>query len=224
MNMKVKQYGNVRLLDIEAEKPEQWDICNATHIRVLMPTNSTYEVEMQRKGFLLADRTIGVSITLSKCRLDLEKHVRMEIAESNAYQDAIFEIARSSFPYDRRFNITPECTQEVMDEVLTEWFREIDKAHVCLYKGTPVGFLVLKQTETDTMFIHLAAVLEKYRMTGAALSLYAKAVLTAIEHGMKKLNGRISTQNTAVMNLYAFLGASFSDPVDIFLKEIGHGH
>lgn len=219
----IRLYGNIRLLDIEAVQPEQWDTDNATHVRVFMPANSAYEVEMQRKGFLLADRTVGVSITLSKYRPDLVKLVRMEVIETDAYKDDIFEIARASFPYDRRFHIIPECTQEVKDMVLAEWFRDIDKANVCLYKGEPVGFLVLKQTEPDTLFIHLAAVLEKYRITGAAMSLYAKAVLTAIEHGMKKLNGRISTQNTAVMNLYAYLGASFTDPVDIYLKEIEHG-
>ena len=186
----IKQYSSIRFLDIEAAKPEQWDTDDATHVRIFMPTNSAFEIEMQSNGYFLADRTVGVSITLSKCRPDMEKLVRMEVIETEAYKDAIFEIARASFPYDRRFHIITECTQEIKDEVLAEWFREIGKALVCLYKGEPVGFLVLKQTETDTLFVHLAAVLEKYRITGAAMSLYAKAVLAAIEQGMKKLNGR----------------------------------
>ena len=50
------------------------------------------------------------------------------------------------------------------------------------------------------------------------MSLYARAVEIAKEKGYKKLDGRISSQNTAVMNLYAYLGASFSDPEDIFIK------
>ena len=69
------------------------------------------------------------------------------------------------------------------------------------------------------MFVHLAAVEEKYRMTGAAMALYANACKIAKERGYKKLEGRVSTQNTAVMNVYAAFGATFSEPQDIFIKE-----
>ena len=58
-----------------------------------------------------------------------------------------------------------------------------------------------------------------YRQAGAAMSLYAKAAELAAKRGYKRLCGRISTANTPVANLYAFLGASFEKPCDIFLKE-----
>ena len=55
---------------------------------------------------------------------------------------------------------------------------------------------------------------------GAGMALYVKACLLAKERGYKKLEGRISSQNTSVMNIYASLGAIFSEPLDIYLKEV----
>lgn len=74
--------------------------------------------------------------------------------------------------------------------------------------------------EGDRRFVHLAAVLERYRASGAALSLYAAAARDCKSQGVRFLEGRISTANPAVMNLYAFLGAKFSQPVDVYLKEV----
>ena len=99
---------------------------------------------------------------------------------------------------------------------------ELGEVLICQFRNLPVGFLALKQTAEDTLFVHLAAVEEKYRMTGAAMTLYATACKLARERGFKKLEGRISSQNTAVMNVYTAFGASFSEPIDIFLKRLQH--
>ena len=80
----------------------------------------------------------------------------------------------------------------------------------------------MKEIDSETLFVHLAAVDEKYRMTGAAMALYAKACQLAMERGYKKLEGRISSQNVAIMNLYAAFGAVFSESKDIFIKEVNH--
>jgi len=66
---------------------------------------------------------------------------------------------------------------------------------------------------------HLVAVEEKYRLSGAALGLYAKGIEVARERGYQKLVGRISSQNVAVMNIYAMFGAQFGDPQDIFFRR-----
>ena len=86
---------------------------------------------------------------------------------------------------------------------------------MCLYHEKPVGFLSLREN-----FVHLAAVEAKYRVTGAAMGLYARAIELAGERGFKTLDGRISSLNTPVMNLYASFGAVFSDPEDVFLREL----
>lgn len=216
----IRVFENIRLADIAAVKPESWDLSGATHARVTMPSCADTETEMQRLGYFFADRTLKVSIGLSKIASDLKRFIRLPIIETTDYKDDIFEIAHESFTRDRRFHIVPKCDQAVSAWVLREWVAAIDKAWVCLYHDKPIGFLVLKETSSDTLFVHLAAVKESYRMTGAAMALYAKAIEVARERGHKKLEGRISSLNTAVMNIYATFGAVFSDPQDIFLKEL----
>lgn len=216
----IKRYDDIILADIKADTPEQWNIEGATHIKVEMPTSSDFEIKMQDEGFYLADRTLGVSISLSRLSDDLEKYVRLPIMETNDYKEDILRIASASFVHDRRFHIVPMLSKDIASRVLKDWIENLDKTLVCLYKEQVIGFLNLKETANDTLFVHLAAVDEKYRLTGAAMALYAKACLLAKERGYKKLEGRISSQNTAVMNIYASLKATFLEPKDIYLKEV----
>jgi GNAT superfamily N-acetyltransferase len=216
----VKKYDKFILLDIHEDKPGDWAASDATNMRVHLPSLPEYEVFMMERGFFWADRTIGTSINISGCSLDLNRLIRMKVDETSNYKEEIANIAKSSFTYDRRFHIRPQCDMSVAGLLLQEWIDAVDKCFVCMHKDAPVGFLALKETEPDTLFVHLAAVMEQYRTAGAAMSLYAKALQAAKERGYKKLNGRISTLNMSVMNLYAYLGARFSDPEDIFLKEL----
>ncbi len=221
--MTFHRYGNILLADEFAETPEAWDFGGATHARVIMPSCADTECEMQRRGYTFADRTLGVSISVSRVNLDLGAMMRrMPPFETTEYKEDIFRIAWASFTRDRRFHICPQCNQEVSGLVLREWVAELGPTLVCLFKDQPVGFLSLKDVAPDTLFVHLAAVEEKYRLTGAALSLYAKAVEIAKTQGKRKLNGRISSLNTPVMNVYTMFGAQFSEPQDIFLKELKH--
>lgn len=218
----IKRYGSIALADIRAEKPEEWDFQEATHARVQMPAAPAHVIAMQEAGFLWADRTIKTSIVLGRCTADLDRMIRLPVIETCDFKDDIYRIACASFTYDRRFHIEPVCSAETASLVLRKWVDELDEVLVCQFRDIPVGFLALKQTAEDSLFIHLAAVEEKYRMTGAAMTLYATACKLAREHGFKKLEGRISSQNSAVMNVYAAFGASFSEPVDIFLKRLQH--
>ncbi len=183
-----------------------------------MPANADNEISMQKDGYFFADRTLYVSINLSRFAIDTKKLIRLNIVSTKEHKEEIFEVARKSFPYDRRFHLTPETDNKAAEIEIKKWVENLDDVLVCFYKDSVIGFLALKETDAETLFVHLAAVDEKYRLTGAAMSLYARAVEIAKEKGYKKLDGRISSQNTAVMNLYAYLGASFSDPEDIFIK------
>lgn len=189
---------------------------------IVMPTDPADEIRMQRSGFFFADRTVKTTISLSKIAVDLDRLIRLPIVETTEFKDDILRIAVDSFVYDRRFHILPDCSSDVSKTVLKQWVDELDNVFVALFKEQPVGFLALKETSADTLFVHLAAVKEKYRMTGAAMALYANACKIAKERGYKKLEGRVSTQNTAVMNVYTFFGATFSEPQDIFIKEVSH--
>lgn len=170
--------------------------------------------------FLLCERTLSVSINLVRSSLNFEKLVRLQIVETDKYKKDIFEIAKTEFTYDRRFHITQRCNASIAALVLEEWINEISSSLVCVYKDIPIGFLVLKQAAADSMFVHLAAVKREYRLSGAAISLYAHAAFLAQQRGFRKLEGRVSSTNPPVINLYACLGASFGEPVDVYLKEV----
>lgn len=186
---------------------------------IVAPTDAANEIRMQRNGFFFADRTVKTTIGLSKIAVDLDRFIRLPIIETTDFKDDVLRIAVASFAYDRRFHVLPDCSTDVSSVVLKKWVEELDTVFIALFKERPVGFLALKETAPDTVFVHLAAVEEKYRMTGAAMALYADACKIAKERGYKKLEGRVSTQNTAVMNVYTAFGATFSDPRDIFIKK-----
>lgn len=218
----IRNYGTVRLFDAEASEPEDWDISGATHARIVLDACPAHEMEMQRRGFLFADRTLKTSISLTRCPVDLDRMIRLTLVETNDYKQDILRIACASFVDDRRFHVAPDCDPTLAAIVLREWVEELDAVLVCLFREQPVGFLALQECAPDALFVHLAAVEERYRMTGAAMSLYAGACRLARERGYKRLEGRVSSRNTAVMNVYAAFGASLSEPRDIFLKEVRH--
>jgi GNAT superfamily N-acetyltransferase len=211
------RYGDIFLADEVGATPSEWSFGEATHARVVLPSCADAEVEMQRRGFVFVDRTLNVSIPLSKVTIDLKRFQRMPIVETRDYKEDIFRIAHESFTRDRRFHVAPKCNQDISAAVLRQWVDELGPTFVCLYHDKPIGFLNLMDN-----FVHLAAVEAKYRVTGAAMGLYAKAIEVARERGFKTLEGRISSLNTPVMNVYATFGAQFSEPQDVFLKDLRH--
>ena len=215
----LEEYGPIKLANIAPESPDEIYQENADYMRVEMPANAEVEIAMQDKGFYWVDRTLHACVHLVKIPDNLEKYVRLPIEESCHYKEDILRIAASSFTYDRRFHVSPHCDKRIATMVLHGWIQKLHEVLICKYKDQVIGFLALRETSDDTLFVHLAAVDEKFRLTGAAMALYAKACLLAKERQYKKLEGHISTQNTAVMNIYATLGAVFSHPMDIFLKK-----
>lgn len=214
-----RQYGEIRLLNIECEAPYDWEAGDATHVRVSMPPEVESQVEMAERGFFLADRTLGVSISLSRSAVDFDALVRGEPEIAHGMQAEVLGIAKQCFPTDRRFHVAPALNQPLADKILAGWVEGLPPCYLYRHKGEPVGFLALTG-EGDRRFVHLAAVLERYRASGAALSLYAAAARDCKAQGVRSLDGRVSAMNPAVMNLYAFLGGKFSEPMDIYLKEV----
>lgn len=214
-----RQYEGIRLLDIECDSPYDWQVKDATHVRVSMPVSYENQAEMTKRGFFHADRTLGVSIRLDRSTVDFASMVRAEPKIAENKRDEVLAIARQCFPNDRRFHVAPALDQAVADKVLAGWVADLTSCYLYEYKGQPVGFLALTG-DGDRRFVHLAAVLERYRASGAALTLYAAAARDCKAQGMRFLDGRVSTANPSVMNLYAFLGAKFSDPMDVYLKEV----
>ncbi len=194
---------------------EIYDIKGGRYEREVLPSCADTEFDMVREGWYFADRTLKVTIQLAKVTADLKRLQRLPVVEASDYTEDIFRIAHESFTRDRRFHVAPKCDQAISAVVLRRWVDELGPSLVCLYHEKPIGFLNMRGN-----FVHLAAVEAKYRVTGAAMGLYARAIECAGERGYKTLDGRISSLNTPVMNLYASFGAVFSDPEDVFLRKL----
>ena len=165
---------------------------------------------LREKNFVFVDRTIQATIPL---KIDFKKFCRLEIelAEPN---ERIHDIAKKSFVNDARFfNTVPPRMDEKLFE---EYFAEMKSCYICRVKDDIAGFIEVVEKNLEGE-IRLAAVDEKFRLSGAALSLYAGAADLLQQKNFKKLVGRISTKNMAVMNLYATLGANFSRPQDVYI-------
>lgn len=237
MDKRILQYGQVKLADINFCNTEDIKIsCGeiisfaeencASNIRIKLPslcTEAIRKIHVRGGGYVFGDRTISTVINLRQdSNINCEFASRFDIQISENCTEEIINIAKNSFPFDRRFHIRPEYDNDLAEKVITDWIGKLKAPFVCIHKGKVIGFLYLEQVKEDTAFITLSAVSERYRASGAAMAIYANAINYAKEKGLRKIEGRISSLNMAVMNLYAYFGAKFSQPEDIYLKEIEH--
>ena len=170
---------------------------------------------LRQKGYAFADRTIKASIPL-KASKDFQKLCRIKIEESKL-NERICEIAKKSFTEDIRFfdSLPPKMNETLLEDYLSK----MQACYVCRLKGEIIGFIEVVETDKISAIIRLAAVDEKYRLSGGALSLYAGAANLFQEKNFRKLEGRISCKNLSVLNLYASLGATFSAPLDVYIRS-----
>ena len=171
---------------------------------------------LRQKNFVFVDRTVLATVPL-KSSADFKKFCRLPL-ETSELNERICEIAKKSFTQDVRFFIS---VPPVMNENLLEnYLSEMKTCHICRVKNEIAGFIEVVETEEKFIGeIRLAAVDEKFRLSGAALSLYAGAADLWREKNFRKLIGRISTKNMPVVNLYATLGATFSRPFDVYIRS-----
>lgn len=216
----IKKYDDICVLNVEAKQPYAWDEKVANYIRVSLPASLENRKYMQEKGYSFGDRILDVSINVVRPKLDYKKLIRIKPELISGCRDEILEIAYQGFPTDRRFHVALDYDEKIAHKILKAWVGKIPNFFVCRYRGEIVGFLALRQISTTDVSIYLAAVKERYRAAGIATSLYSGAISYAIENGFKIVNGTISSSNVAVMNLYAYLGATFSNSRDVFLKEV----
>ncbi len=218
-NIQMEKYDDIVLCNVQTDETLDFSQMGIGYIRVKTPALEVMQVLLREEGFFHADRMLKAIINLKRSNIDLDKKIRLEIRKTKDHREEILAIALNSFPVDRRFHVGEHCDDVVASKIITAWVDEIEEFYVCYFHERIVGFAGLEETEPGIYEIKLAAVDEKYRMSGAAVSLYAFLVKDCIDMGGKSLYGWISTVNVAVMNLYASLGAVFSEPSDIFLKE-----
>lgn len=219
MQEEIKIYNNTDFLYISAEVPDEIKGDMGKNVRAELPSDVTFAKVMAERGYILGDRTIGVTINLTKVQTDMEKLIRFDVEDGSSEKSRILEIAVAAFGYDRRFNILCLPDEQLARTILSEWVDKLSNVFICRYKGDVLGFIDIEDIDDKTADIHLAAIDQSVRLPGVAMSLYAFAVKKAVEMGKRRLTGRISSRNMAVMNIYSGLGAIFSEPRDIYIKE-----
>lgn len=219
--IEIREYGSDLIVaNVEAEPDWGYEVQGATHIRVSVPADSEESNALLSHGFVFADRMYDVSIKLAGNRTDYERMVRIRPELTSEHRQEIKRIAHNSFTSDRRFHVGERLDQTVANRVMDRWIDELKEVYVCRYKEEIAGFIALKQTDDKTAYIHMAAVEEKYRPAGIAVSMYAYIVDECRKKGLRAVKGYISSRNIPVMNLYAFLGGSFERATDVFIKEV----
>lgn len=220
--MIIRHYEGLQYTDINAvQNSEDIEGVQLTSVYVRISVLSGSGRALEEKGCRMMDRTLEVKIPLQKTGIDYEKKIRMSIEKKNWDRKELFSLAERNFKDDSRFYITGKAQRkEIANEILKIWIEEIKEPFVCIYQDKLIGFADVRYLDEykENPFVYLAAVDEKYRLTGAAVSLYASICAYYKACGKQYLYGRISSKNTAVMNLYASLGGQFLNPWDIFIK------
>ena len=228
-----KYSDDLNVMNIEAQQLEDWDYRDATNIRLSVPADFPDAAELLQRGFMFADRMYEVSINLARSKVDYAKLVRLKpelvhlkpelegCSQESAAEDVdiLKTIAHNSFKTDRRFHVDAAYNQDKANRLMDQWIDELQEVYVCRYKEDVAGFLALQKPDANNALVYLAAVEEKYRPAGVALSMYAYAVEECRQQGYRAVKGYISSRNIPVLNLYTYLGATFERATDVYIKE-----
>lgn len=174
------------------------------------------QTNLLKQGFYLADRMVDVTIKLQRSSIDFSEKVKLNISKCDDFS-VVHEMALTNFPLDSRFQVCNE--KEINNGLILEQLQKATVLYLCYCKNELAGFAaVQEEKESGQAEIVLAAVETKFRLAGCAVSLYHGVAQIYKEFGYRVLTGTISCRNTAVMNLYSSLGATFSNPRDIYLE------
>ncbi len=205
----------------ELHNIEEWMAFQVKPSKVVVDSDAKEIAELLRnEGYFMVDRTIKAAISVKKDR-DFSRLCRIPLERIDKLEKRIYEIAKQAFLPDSRFFDRTNTSDDEKRGSICAFVDEMKSVYICRFRGEIPGFLeVLPDVENQNQaFIRLAAVDEKYRVAGVAASLYAGAVEKCREKGIKKIWGRISSRNMSVMNLYASLGAAFSQPLDVYVRR-----
>lgn len=209
-----------KIINIELDSLTNSEIMDSPYLRISLPNNGLDQIsELAKKHFHLYDRMLDVTVPLKNRQEDFSKKIRLKPELFDGSKDALLDIAYRSFKNDSRFHISMQENEELYKNTIGYYMEQAEKTYVCRYNEIIIAFAnITFIKEGSTPFFHLVAVDEKYRMMGTALSLYAHICQVYAEQGYRNIEGKISTKNTAVMNLYSSLGGVFKNPQDIYVK------
>lgn len=190
-------------------------------MRVLsMPGHFTVKIDP------LASKKLLHEFGFYYCDTLIEPHCRRErfrgfddeavsFTPSNDF-DGLMKIAHGAFSYDR-FHRDFNINKGLADVRYDNWFRQLYSSGnvlTLLYRGAPAGFFGV---EGNKIVLH--AVAEGLRGRGLAKYLWTAVCRALFSRGHEEIYSSVSAANLAVINLYARLGFSFKNAVDIYHRS-----
>ena len=199
----------------------------ADYIRLeVKPSDEKNKKILSENQYIWVDRTIKAKIDLRRIESNFSKLIRLDVQELGSITDEVYDIAEKAFKKDRRFFLSVDYKEEIGHRVLRDYiFQQSQKNHVifgCYYEKKMIGVLIALKLDPHTYETVLGAILPEWQTRGAGISLYAYEFDVLKKRDGRTLYSRISTDNTASLNLHLSLSQgniSFLQPLDIFLKK-----
>jgi len=176
-----------------------------------------------RAGFFCVDTQIRFRISLAK----IESTRSIEQLSVTSAKEALFEVAPDElkdFEHER-FRFLPGATAEGINNRYALWSSHLIENHPawCLQISDGVdiqGWFLAQAYPGKPLNLTLAMLKSDAHISGHLL--YQRALLEFAARGARIGNAAFSVSNTAVMNIYASLGARFLPPVGHWQRWSGH--
>lgn len=212
---------------VDDEKPLDIWTLTADYVRLeVRPSDEKNKKILLQNEYIWVDRTIKAKINLQRIENNFTRLIRMDIRELGGITDEVYQIAENVFRRDRRFFLSVEYETEIGHRVLKDYIiQQTEKNCVifgCFYKEKLIGVLIAIELDSYTYETVLGAILPEWHAKGAGTSLYAFEFYALKKRGIQTLYSRISTDNTASLNLHLLLSKGnicFMEPLDIYLKN-----
>lgn len=193
------------------------------------PTSEALEIAMQLSGHytvrvdplapkqLLNDCGFYYCDTLIEPYCTEDSFIPFNDSEVSVSKDCTLErllkVCHGAFSHGR-FHRDFNLTQAKADQRYDNWLCQLHaagKTYGVLYRGEFAGFIAV---DGNRLVLHALA--ELMRGRGLAKSLWTPLCETVFASGYTEVTSSVSASNLAVVNLYARLGFSFRNPVDIY--------
>jgi len=113
-----------------------------------------------------------------------------------------------------RYHRDPAISRERADARYDQWLAELHgkgAVYGLLHDGRPAGYIAA----LDGMFV-LHAMSPEHRGRGLARAFWTLVIRDRLARGEKQIHSSVSAGNLPIVNLYASLGFSFRNPLDVY--------
>jgi len=165
---------------------------------------------LQEYGFYYCDTLIEPYCNAA--RLRASQHIDATISKE-VDQKKVLAICHGAFShgrFHRDFNLPKAAADRRYDNWLRQLY-ELQQVYGLFWQGELAGFIGYNGNK-----LVLHALGKKYRGRGLSKYWWSEACRQLLQNGQGIIQSSISVTNLPVLNLYASLGFSFSNPLDIY--------